>query len=212
MKLKMVGIFLAILAGAGLLVIGQPTLDDRVAKLDSELNRVLEAREVQIDPAELIDLNYNNNIGLKIIDVRDEADFNLFHIIDSEHVTMEQIRDSDWVRELPTDTILVLVSNDEKRASDAWKLLSVQKVVNLYILAGGINFWIQLFDENVGESHINDPIPLPNGDDKMRHNFSFALGVKHPASDPDPKLTEKREYTSKVKSIGPAPRKSGGCG
>jgi hypothetical protein len=52
----------------------------------------------------------------------------------------------------------------------------------------------------------------PAGNDMLRHRLAFALGDKHQAADPDPESVSPREYVKKVKPIGRAAKKSGGCG
>ena len=213
MRIKLLGAVTVILLGAGLLLVRQPSIDAKLAAIEPQLNAKLKAREIQIDPAELLDLIYNFNSALRIIDVREEADFNLFHIIDSQHASLDQMRDSEWVKRLPQQTVFVFVSNDEERATQAWKLLSAQGVGNLYILGGGINFWLDLYDqESLERLDSRQPTPNSQGDDALRHRFTFALGANHPAADPDPKHVAKREYVKKVKPIGRAPKKTGGCG
>ncbi len=208
MKWKIGGAVFAVLVGIGVFFLGQPTPDELAARMAPDLEARLKSREVQIDPGELLDLIYNDNAAVKILDVRDEADFNLFHIIDAERVTMDQARDYKWAKSLPPNTVLVLTSNDEKRATLAWRLLSARGVANLYILEGGINYWLDVYGQD------NDPAakPRPEGDDTMRHEFSSALGQRRPEADPDPHEAPHREYEKKVKSIGPAAKKAGGCG
>lgn len=211
-RIKAIGILLAIAAGAGLLL-RQPSIDARLAAIEPALEARLSAREVQIDPAELVDLIYNYNTALRIIDVRDEAEFNLFHIIDARQATFHQMRDPVWVASLPKQTVIVVVSNDEKRASRAWKLLSAQGVANLYVLAGGTNYWLEHFDPDFQAAADPDrPKPDPVKDDTLRHAFAAALGSRHPAADPDPKEFPLKKYVKKVKPIGRTPQKSGGCG
>jgi rhodanese-related sulfurtransferase len=211
--MKLVGIIVVILIGAGLLLVREPSLETKLARIEPDLNAKLKGRQVQIDSAELVDLTYNFNTGLRIIDVRDEAEYNLFHIMDAQHATLAEFRDSEWVKRLPEETVFVLVSNDEKRATEAWKLLSAQGVLNLYILEGGINYWLDLYDPKTETlSQEKSPAPRPKGDDTLRHKFTAALGSRHPAADPDPQEIPEREYTKKVKPIGRAPKKSGGCG
>jgi rhodanese-related sulfurtransferase len=205
MKFKIIGILIAVIAAVGLLGFKQPTLEKKLARLEPELNERIQKREMQIDPAELLSLVHDNNVGISILDVRDETDFNLFHITDSKPVTMAQVRNPGWVKKLPADTILVLVSNDEKRAAQAWKLLTTQKVINLYILEGGINRWLEVYGHLTALSE-------PAEDDTLRYSFNAALGAKNPASDPDPAHVPERKYNKKVKSVGGAARKSGGCG
>ncbi|MBW1807464.1 MAG: rhodanese-like domain-containing protein [Deltaproteobacteria bacterium] len=206
MTFKLAGALTAVIAGVGLLFFSQPSLDDRLERDLERLNAKLNARQVQIDPAELLDIINDNNIAVRVLDVRDEADFNLFHIIDSTRITIGQIYDPVWVKSLPQSSVIVLVSNDETRAGQAWKLLTVQKVPNLYLLAGGTNAWIDIFDSNAKPS--TDPV----AEDAIRYIFSAALGDRHPAANPDPHKAARRKYKKIVKNIGGKVRKGGGCG
>jgi len=213
MKRKVVAALAAVAAAAGLLFVEPPTLEERLQAQSPALEERLKGRQVQIDPAELLDALNTFTTGLRVLDVRDESDFNLFHVVDAHRVTDEQLRDPAWVRGLPADTVIVLVSNDEERATEAWKLLAVQKVPNLYILAGGINGWLDLYGEAPGDGAPGAEAPAgPGGEDTLRHRFSAALGSRQPAADPDPHLVPEREYVKKVKPIGHAKRKAGGCG
>jgi len=206
MNLKRIGALAAVAAAVGLLFVEQPTLDDRLRSRAPELEARLEAREVHVDPAELLSILNTYTTGLRILDVREESDFNLFHIVDSVRVTPEQVRDRAWVKGLPPETVFVLVSNGEARAAEAWELLTVQNVPNLYILAGGLNAWLDLYG-GPGPA----AAPGPAGD-TLRHRFSAAMGARHPASDPDLHEAPHREYVQKVKSLGRSVRKAGGCG
>ncbi len=79
------------------------------------------------DTAELLSLINNNNVGMSILGLRYETDFNLFHIADSKLVAMAQVRNPGWVKKLPVETILVLVLNDEKRTTEAWFDLGLKR-------------------------------------------------------------------------------------
>jgi hypothetical protein len=83
-------------------------------------------------------------------------------------------------------------------------------VVILYILSGGVNFWLDVYGNNVQDSSAGQPQPESN--DKLRHTFEAALGSTHPAADPDHAHAPKRTYTKKVKLTGPSGPSSGGCG
>jgi len=210
--MKFIGIGLALLLSIGLILYKQPSIEEKLAKLEPELQETLDARNVQVDPAELLHQIYDFNTRLKIFDVRSEADYNLFHIVDAENVRLKQLRDSAWVKHLPNETVFVLVSNDEKKATDAWKLLSAQGILNLYILEGGVNFWLDLYLPRSPIQASGTSGPNPSGDDTLRHNFDFALGAKHPAADIDPRDFPKRSYIRKIKQVGRVTKKSGSCG
>ena len=139
-RVKMLGVALAILAAFGLVAIGQPGLDEKLARQNASLEETLAAREIQLDPGEVVELMHNNQVRLVLLDVRSEADYNLFHLLDARHVTMT---DLPW--SLHPESLVVLMSNDEKLAAQAWKLLKVQTHANAYLLAGGINQWLTVY-------------------------------------------------------------------
>ncbi|MBK8023405.1 MAG: hypothetical protein IPK19_18725 [Chloroflexi bacterium] len=55
----------------------------------------------------------------------------------------------------PPDNALVFVmSSDEEEATAAWKYLIAEGVVNLYILEGGVNHWIDPLAGAVGGTEV----------------------------------------------------------
>ena len=132
-----------LVAGAvALIFTGQPTNAERWASVSSEKQALLDERTVQIHPGELLDLTHDNQIKVVMLDVRDEVDFNLFHILDARHVPIDEL--PSIISELhfePANTVFVTLSNDESAATEAWKMLVAESVPNVYILEGGINNW-----------------------------------------------------------------------
>ena len=126
-----------------LVVVGQPTNNERWASISSEKQTLLDERQVQIHPGELLDLIHDNQIKVVMLDVREEMDFNLFHILDAKHIPVSEL--AGIVSELhfePANTVFVTMSNDEAAATEAWKYLVAESVPNVYILEGGVNNWI----------------------------------------------------------------------
>ncbi len=80
-----------LVAGFAVMLIGQPTSAQLWERVAPEKQVQLDNREVQILPAELRDVYYNKLVNLVMLDVRDEADYNLFHIKDAELVPLDQI-------------------------------------------------------------------------------------------------------------------------
>ena len=192
----------------GLILIGQPTTEDRWNKLAEEKQIILDEREVQIHPGELLDLIHDDKIKVNMLDVRNETDFNLFHILDARHIPLEEL--PDIISELhfePENAVFVTVSNDETGATEAWKTLVAESVPNVYILEGGVNNWIALF----GEDDLTKNFNAGAGNDQLCYIFDFAIGDRYSAAGPNPEVHE-LEYTPKVKlELKRAPT-SGGCG
>jgi rhodanese-related sulfurtransferase len=192
----------------GIILIGQPTTEDRWNKLAEEKQVLLDERSVQIHPGELLALIHDNQIKVNMLDVRQEVDFNLFHILDAQHVPVEEL--PEIISELhfePPNTVFVTMSNDEAGATEAWKILVAESVPNAYILEGGVNNWIAQF----GEDDLTKNFNAGAGDDQLCYIFDNAVGDRYAAAGPNPE-THELEYTPKVKlELKRAPT-SGGCG
>lgn len=190
------------------LLIGQPTLEDRWQQIASQRQAVLMAREVQIHPGELLDSIHDNTIKVMMLDVREEVDYNQFHILDSRHVPLEEI--PTIVEELhfePANTVFVTMSNDEEAATEAWKTLQAESVPNVYILEGGINNWIATF----GDDDLTKNYNAGAGDDELCYIFDSAIGSRYGAAEPDPHAQELIYLPKIVLELKRAPT-SGGCG
>jgi rhodanese-related sulfurtransferase len=197
-----------VLGAIALIFIGQPTSAERWDRISAEKQALLDQRAVQIHPGELLDLTADNQIKVVMLDVRSEADFNIFHILDARHVPLEELPNivSDLHFE-PENTVFVTISNDETAATEAWKFMVAESVPNVYILEGGINNWIALF----GDDDLTKTLNRGAGDDQLCYIFDSALGARNPAAEPDPESME-LEYIPKVKlELKRAPT-SGGCG
>lgn len=204
------GAALLILASAGLAWYGQPTPGEKWEFLAPELESSLTERRVQIDPAELLNIMYNDYIDLWIIDVRDEREWNLFHLWGAERIPPEELFDHRRrFAELPENGVLVFVSNDETKATRAWQLvMAAASRPNAYILSGGINRWLDEFSPRKSarrEGSDDEP------DGTVRHPLKWALGSRHPASLPDLHHSGTPRFVEKVK-LQKRVVKKGGCG
>ena len=200
-----------LLAGAlAVLLIGQPTTADKWARLEPTKEAALQNREVQVSPAELLATTTDTQVNLVMLDVRDEADYNLFHIRGARHLPLSQLAAAipQLLLEPAANTVYVLMSNDETAATEAWKVMTAESVPNLYILEGGINNWLSTFAVNEPEIQAT---PTPAGQDRLVYTFPAALGDRYDAADPSPHEYE-LEYTPKIKLQTKRGPSGGGCG
>lgn len=196
------------LFGVVLIVIGQPTVADRWARVAEERQAQLDEGEVQIHPAELLDKLHDRKLKVHMLDVRSEADYNLFHILDAQRAEVEEMEAlAPSLIEQPANTLFVVMSNDEAAATEAWKVLIAESVPNVYILEGGINNWIDTYAAD--EFKVACEICADN--DKLRYDFTAALGAQYLASEPNPHDFH-IEYIPKVKMELKRAPSSGGCG
>ena len=204
--LPMAGALVALAVAA--LVIGQPTNADRWRMIEAEQNALLEQRAVQIEPAELLSLVNDSRLKVVMIDVRDERHFNQFHIHDARlYATDELVAVSELMMQEPANTVFVTMSNDEARATEAWKILKAESLPNVYILEGGVNNWIRTYGDH---DFVRDRYVVDHGDDEPAYRFELAIGARHPAAEPLPH--GEAEFEPKVKlELKRAPT-GGGCG
>jgi len=227
------------LAGAGALValaiavvfIGSPSLEQRYNKLTfprTETVPQLEGQEpivnthaytademlaerlVFITPAEAFKARYNQSMNPIYIDVRSEADYNLYHIQSALNIPLERIEEAvpTLLSEPPTNSVFILMSNDEAAAVEAWKTLVASGVTNSYIIEGGVNNWIAFF--GAGDEALQ-PVPNP-APDQPAYSFPAALGSRYESCDPSPIEYEHLEFEEKIKLELKRDKSGGGCG
>jgi rhodanese-related sulfurtransferase len=192
------------------LTIGQPTTADKWARLAPEKEALLADRAVQIHPGELLTSLADNQLNVIMLDVRDEADYNLFHLRRARHLPLAEVTSAipELRLEVAANTVFVLMSNDERSAIEAWKLMVAESVSNVYILAGGINNWLTVFRH---DDPTVQPTPTPPVDDQLQFIFASALGDRYTAADPDAHHYG-LEYTPKIKLELKRGASGGGCG
>ncbi len=208
-KLRYAGAGMLVLGAVILIVIGQPTAADKWQALAPTKAPLLAKRSVQIAPAELLDALHNDALKVILLDVRNEGDYNLFHIAGAERVTPAALPAliPDLLLE-PANTIFVAMSNDETAATEAWKMLTAESVPNAYILEGGLNHWLETYASADPTLPAATPV---TADDRLRYEFTLALGAQSPAANPDPHAFD-LDYTPKIElklKRGPS---GGGCG
>ncbi len=229
-KIRVAGA-VALFAGAvAVLAIGSPSLVDKYNKVtftrtetvevlnaDPIVNtyvytadEMLENRLAFTSPAEAFKAKYNQAMNPVYLDVRSEADYNLYHIDDAVNVPLERLLEVVPVllSEPPANSVFIVMSNDEAAAVDAWKLLIGSSVQNVYILEGGVNNWIAFFGET---DKALQPDPTA-GDDQLGFIFPAALGSRYESCSPDPIEYEKLEFEQKIILQLKRDKSGGGCG
>jgi len=215
------------LAGVAL-VVGQPDVERKIAMNQSRLDEAIQSRSMFIDPAELLNLLHNNQVDRVLLDVRSEADYNLFHIKDAVHTTIDQI-DRVWRKKLNPEQVVVVMSNDEIAAIDAWKHLAIDRRINAYILAGGVNRWCEIY--LAGNFNAPGPEFKAEGNDQFRYTklligdqpcpvqqtpialrLPATKGDSLSAARPKQELLSARSFQPKIRLMKAVKAPGGGCG
>jgi rhodanese-related sulfurtransferase len=229
-KLRIAGAGALVVLALAVVFIGSPSREDKYSKLTftrtetiEQLNadpivntitytadQMLENRLVFVTPAEAFKAKYNQSMNPVYLDVRSEADYNLYHIDGAINIPLERIEEVIPVllSEPPANTVFLVMSNDEAAAVQAWKTLVADSVPNVYILEGGINNWIAFFGTE--EDALR---PKPNaGDDQLGYLFPAALGNRYESCSPNPIEYESLEFVEKIKLQLKRDKSGGGCG
>lgn len=207
---RYLGAGVMIAAALAIAALGQPTTQDRWEQLAPIEGPKLESRAYYIHPGELLDTIHDHKLNLIMVDVRNEADYNLFHLLDAEHIPLEDIpaHIDEWIAQ-PPNTVYVVMSNDEIAATQAWKTMTAESVPNVYILSGGINRWLDTFSTAFEEEYCAQSSPGAPGE--LKYDFQAALGSNCPAAYPDEDQYELK-YEPKIELELKRAPVGGGCG
>ena len=190
MNIPMKAVAATVLLGGTLFLatLGDPGPEQALARRGAELQTRLDRSEVQIDPAELLDLMHDRTVRLRIVDIRPEAAWNWFHLVDAEHLEPGDLE--SWGSDLDYDEIVIVVDQAGQDSPGAWRMLQAREIDSSYLLAGGIDAWMERFGHGIQPA--------------------AALGDRHPAALPD--AHHGFDYIARVRRLGKAPVLSGGCG
>ena len=181
-----IGAAAALLAAAiATAIIGQPTPEDRWRSMGEAGEGAVASRAIYVDPAEVVDLKRDLSLLVNVLDVRGEADFNRFHLEDARRIDLDDARGPDLVRELAgagENAITFLVSNDERDATEAYRILKAQNVHNIYVIEGGINNWLDRYPPPACVARRRAGKPAAG---ELAWIFAYSLGSGLAAAHPD---------------------------
>ncbi|NMB75810.1 MAG: rhodanese-like domain-containing protein [Myxococcales bacterium] len=198
----------AVLLAAVLAILHRPDPGSRLAARRAALEPRAASDDIRVAPEEALELLYNPAARLRLLDVREENEFNLFHLPGTRRVTLEALAQGQ-IAGLARDDTVIVVSNGEGRAREAWLLLAAAGFERSYVLRGGIHGWLATFGR---PERIDPSRPVCPQDECRRYRFEAALGERHPEADPGPDALIGRTFERKVRVQGAQKRKSGSCG
>lgn len=91
----------------------------------------------RIEPADLADWIIKGKFDYRLIDVRNEKNFEKYNIPGSENIPVNKLLNSDLMR----NDKIILYSDDEFAEAQAWFLLKAENYKGVYILDGGLKKW-----------------------------------------------------------------------
>ena len=177
-----------------LVVRGQPDPEARFARMGPEVRRSMEERAIFVDPAEVVALRKDIGVQVAILDLRDEREFNLFHVGGSRRATLADLESPERLKLLldqPPTTVTFLLGTGEAAALPAWRRLTAQGVPNLYVIDGGVNRWLERYPV---DACVAERVGKVDGRDEPAWRFLYATGSTQPAAWPE--LSASRSFRS----------------
>lgn len=180
----------AVLIGAGALlaaalalaVRGDPSPEQRWRRLPAAVQQQVADRAPFASPAELVALRKDHALRVDVLDLREEREFNLFHVGGARRVAADDVEaEARRLLDEPPSTITFLAADGEAESLVAWKALRTRGVSNVYVLEGGVNRWLELYPV---PSCVAAPDPAaPPG--TLAWRFAFATGDALPSAWPE---------------------------
>jgi hypothetical protein len=183
---KLVGAGALATASLVLVVRGDPTVRERWSRASPDVKRLVDERAIFVDPAEIVALRKDLSIRTVILDLRDEHDFNLFHVGGARRTSLAALlRPAGYepLLDAPASTVTFLAGNGEAVALEAWKALRARGVANLYVVEGGVNRWLEEYPLP-GCVASREPAPADDAD-RLAYRFFLAAGEGAPAAWPE---------------------------
>ncbi len=117
---------------------GSPYLE-RHASLDvAALSSAVARDQDRITPVDLATWIKDRKAGLRVLDVRPQADFDAYHVPAAEFLPLDALASARF----PASDTLVVYSEDGARAAQAWVFLRALGFQRVYCLRGGLAAWL----------------------------------------------------------------------
>lgn len=132
-QVGILGIFLGVLA----IFLGSP-YNKTETKINNKEISLVSADEISnITVENLADDIIKSKFDYRLIDLRDESEYNKYNIPTSENISVEKLLNSDLSR----NSNIILYSDNDIEAAQAWFLLAANDYKGVMLLEGGLKAW-----------------------------------------------------------------------
>ncbi|MGD9899369.1 MAG: rhodanese-like domain-containing protein [Calditrichaceae bacterium] len=123
-----------------------------------------------VQPEDLAHWIIDKDPGFQVIDVRSKDDYTKYHIPGSVSIPLEKLVDAESRDYIYANKMLILTSNGNTNASQTWIFMKQLGYKEVYILSGGMNYWVDVF------SNPNPPEGAYTDDELFTYQFRKAAG------------------------------------
>lgn len=125
------------LLALGALLIGNPSGTSAVTIDPQELARIVQTETDHVSPETLADWIIQGRSDYRLIDLRGDSAFALYHIPGAERIPITALADAGLLR----NEKIILYSDGGIHSAQAWFLLKARDYRGVYLLRGGLEEW-----------------------------------------------------------------------
>jgi rhodanese-related sulfurtransferase len=143
-SIKQIGIIIALTLG--FILAFSPVDNKPVTETDFEiLAKSINNRSDHITAEQLGQLIIDKDPGFQIIDIREQSEYEKFHIQSAINIPLETLFVTESLEYIDPEKLVVLYSNGGTHAAQAWVLLQQMGYSNTTVLLGGLNYWVDVY-------------------------------------------------------------------
>ena len=144
LSMKQIGVVIAVTLG--FILAFSPISNKPVTETDfSELAETIENRNDHITAEQLGQLIIDKDPGFQIIDIRDQKEYQQFHIQDAINIPLHSLFTEENLEFIDPEKLVILYSNGGTHAAQAWVILQQMGFSNTTVLLGGLNYWVDVY-------------------------------------------------------------------
>jgi len=123
-----------------------PVDDIKVEKVTTQdLIHQLHNQSNYMQAEEVAHMIIDKDPSFQVIDIRTVEDYKKYHIPGSASIPIEALFDDETADIIEDEKTLILVSNGNTKAGQAWLLMRSHGYQDLFVLHGGMNHWVNVF-------------------------------------------------------------------
>jgi rhodanese-related sulfurtransferase len=157
-------VIVALLAASFLAFLPQPGKAITRQTDPTALSELIVNKDNMLHPDVLAKWLIDEKPDLAVIDLRSGDDFAKYHIPGAEHIPVKALLE-ERTTDINGDMVTILASNGDNQASQVWLLLQMMGYENVFVLQGGVNFWV--------ENYVNPRAPGEASPDSEVFKFAF---------------------------------------
>lgn len=137
---------------------------------EEELVHQLNNKSNYIQADELAHMIIDKEPGFQVLDIRSKEDFEKYHIPGSFNLPMDELFSAAAAELIVPSQMKILVSNGNTKAGQAWLLMRSKGYKDLFVLQGGMNYWVNVF------SNPGKPADIAADDEFFSYQFRKSAG------------------------------------